>query len=407
MAEFDSIDSWFEKGFRVRRQSAGKQAKGAKRDRARSTGGGSPAKRGEVSFSPGAKASNVRAVAGKSPEVMVKITGHSKGTSKAGAHLDYISRNGKIELTNEAGEVITGARQVRAQTEILRAAQIPEEGRQREFLHVIFSMPAGTPESGVRDAVAEFCQEEFSNRRYFMALHDDTDHCHVHVCVGTRDIDRADEPRLSPRKDDLFRWRQGFADKLREQGIDAAASERRHRFQYHKAERSEVRQIRMDNPASPVYNKRRAEAKEAERAAGAAARPEKAFVGPLRPPRTPLVYQALAGDLKTALAAGKRPENPALPAQEGSRKKAAAAWGDLAAALEQQGDKELAGQVRALMERGQAVPPSRTQALYDLANGGRQLAELGAAEPEISRARNEEGAERSSTKGDGQEQERE
>lgn len=403
MAEFDSIDGWFEKGFRVRRQSAAKQAKGARRDRARSAAGGSPAKRGEVSFSPGAKASNVRAVARKAPEVMVKITGHSKGTKKAGAHLDYISRNGKVELTNEAGEVVTGARQVRAQTEILRAAQIPEEGRQREFLHVVFSMPAGTPERGVREAVAEFCQEEFANRRYFMALHDDKDHCHVHVCVGTRDIDRADEARLSPRKDDLFRWRQGFADKLREQGIDAAASERRHRFQYLKAERSEVRQIRMDNPASPVFDKRRAEAREAARAASAAARPERAFVGPLRPPRTPRVYEGLADELKVALKAGKRPENPALPAQEESRKKAVTAWGDLAAALERQGDKDLAGQVRALIEGGQVVPPSRTQALYDLAQGGRQVAALGTAIPEISRAGNGDGAERDGRPGEEQE----
>lgn len=399
MAEFDSIDGWFEKGFRVRRQSAAKQAKGARRDRARSAAGGSPAKRGEVSFSPGAKASNVRAVARKAPEVMVKITGHSKGTKKAGAHLDYISRNGKVELTNEAGEVVTGARQVRAQTEILRAAQIPEEGRQREFLHVVFSMPAGTPERGVREAVAEFCQEEFANRRYFMALHDDKDHCHVHVCVGTRDIDRADEARLSPRKDDLFRWRQGFADKLREQGIDAAASERRHRFNYRKAERAEVRQIRMDNPASPVFDKQRADAREAKRAVRAAAHPEKAFVGPLRPPRIPKVYQGLADELKAALAAGERPVNPALPAQERSRKQALAAWGDLAEALDQRGDRELAGQVRSLMARGHVVPPSRTQELYDLASGGRHLSELGLARPDSSRARNDDGAERDGRSG--------
>jgi hypothetical protein len=46
-----------------------------------------------------------------------------------------------------------------------------------------------------------------------MAFQGNTDHTHVHVCVNTRDIDRADEPRLSPRKADLFRWRLGFADK--------------------------------------------------------------------------------------------------------------------------------------------------------------------------------------------------
>jgi len=371
MAEFDSVDSWFEKGFRVRRQSAAKQSKAARRDAKRGGGGGGLSKRGELSFSSGAKGKNVRAVVAGAPEVMVKITGNSKGLSSASRHLEYISRNGKVELTNEAGESIKGIHEVRALREQLRAAQVPDEGRQREFLHVVFSMPKGTRPDGVRAAVEDFCREEFSNRRYAMALHDDTDHCHVHVCVSTRDIDRADEARLSPRKDDLFRWRQGFAEKLREQGIEAAASERRHRFNIRRPEHSSLRQIRADNPASAAFDKRRAESREQSRARGALERPESAFVGPLRPPRVPKVYQALAGELDAAVAAGKRPGNPAEAAIAKSRASALKGWQELAAALEASGDAELAKQVRGLADRGREVSPTRNQELYDRAVDGR------------------------------------
>ncbi|MBS0511033.1 MAG: hypothetical protein JSR42_07600 [Proteobacteria bacterium] len=40
----------------------------------------------------------------KAPEVMVKISGGGKGMRQIGAHLDYISRNGKVTLENDAGE---------------------------------------------------------------------------------------------------------------------------------------------------------------------------------------------------------------------------------------------------------------------------------------------------------------
>jgi hypothetical protein len=226
MSVFDPLDGWFEKGFRVRSQKAAT----ARRDQARSRSGSAPSSTSGVKFSAGAKAKNVASVIRKAPEVMVKITGSSSGLATVKHHLDYISRNGEVELTNECGESIHGREAVKELREQLKASQVPHDSNKREFLHVVFSMPAGTPERAMRESVAQFCQEEFANRRYVMAFHGDTDHSHVHVCVNTRDIDRADEPRLSPRKADLYRWRLGFADKLRGNGIDAAASERRHRF---------------------------------------------------------------------------------------------------------------------------------------------------------------------------------
>lgn len=368
MTVFDPLDGWFEKGFRIRAQ---KSPKTATRDRARARSGVSPSSTSGVRFSPGAKAKNATSVIRKAPEVMVKITGSSSGLATVKHHLDYISRNGEVELTNECGESIQGRDELKALRDQLKASQVPNESNKREFLHVLFSMPAGTPEKAMREAVAQFCQEEFANRRYVAAFHDDTDHTHMHVCVSTRDIDRADEPRLSPRKADLFRWRQGFADKLRENGIEAAASERRHRFNYRKAEHPVVRQIRADNPKSAAFNERRAAAKAHDRAIKAALRPEKAFVGPARPPRAPKVQEAQKNELQAALRAGKRPSNPAEEHIQASKAKTLATWGEVAKNLVEAGEIDLAKDLAKLMREAEKPTKSRTQELYDLAESRR------------------------------------
>lgn len=364
MSAFDPLDGWFEKGFRIRQQKA---AKTASRDRARARSGVSPSPSGGVKFSPSAKQKNAASVIRKAPEVMVKITGSSSGLATVKHHIDYISRNGDVELTNESGESLQGREDLKALQQQLKASQVPNESSKREFLHVLFSMPPGTPEKAMREAVAQFCKEEFGNRRYVAALHDDTDHTHVHVCVSTRDIDRADEPRLSPRKADLFRWRQGFADKLREQGVDAAASERRHRFNHRKPEHPVVRQIRADNPKSAVFNERRASEKAMTAAMKAAQRPESAFSGPPRPPRVPKVLEGQKNELVAALAAGQRPVNPAQDKIDATRNKTLSVWAEVEKRLVAQGDTELAKDVAALMREGEKPVRSRAQELYDLA----------------------------------------
>lgn len=368
MSTFDPLDGWFEKGFRVRSQKA---ARTVQRDRVRSRSGTSPASTSGVQFSANAKVKNATSVIRKAPEVMVKITGSSCGLATVKHHLDYISRNGEIELTNESGESIQGRDELKALREQMKASQVPNESNKREYLHVLFSMPAGTPEKAMREAVAQFCQEEFANRRYVAAFHDDTDHTHMHVCVGTRDIDRADEPRLSPRKADLFRWRQGFADKLRENGIDAAASERRHRFNYRKPEHPVVRQIRADNPKSEAYNEHRAKERALERAMKATARPKTAFVGPIRPPRVPKVHEALKSELQAALKTGTRPVNPAESKILETKAKTLAAWGQVAKNLEATWQTDLAKSVTQLMREANKPTSSRMQDLFDLAKSGR------------------------------------
>ena len=51
-------------------------------------------------------------------------------------------------------------------------------------------------------------------------------HPHVHLTIKAAGLDGV---RLNPRKADLQRWREGFAEALREHGIEATTTSRLHR----------------------------------------------------------------------------------------------------------------------------------------------------------------------------------
>lgn len=176
----------------------------------------------------------VGSITRKPPEVMVKISGGGKGMKQIKNHLDYISRNGKIDLENEDGDILKGRDdlgELRDEWQVSGGFRIPEDGTRRESFNIVFSMPEGTNELAVKRAVRDFAAREFDNHRYVMALHTfDTDpdpepsrHPHVHLVVKARGFDGT---RLNPRKADLQRWREGFAEALREHGVEAAATKR-------------------------------------------------------------------------------------------------------------------------------------------------------------------------------------
>lgn len=188
-------------------------------------------------------ASNAKAIRGRlgsivkrTPEVMVKISGGGKGMRQVKNHLDYISRNGKIELEDEEGQQIAGRDALRDLREEWQngGLQLPEEGTRREAFNIVLSMPAGTDALAVKRAARDFAAREFEDHQYVMALHTfDTDpdvkpslHPHVHLCVKAVSLDGI---RLNPRKADLQRWREGFAEALREHGVEATATKRRQR----------------------------------------------------------------------------------------------------------------------------------------------------------------------------------
>jgi hypothetical protein len=104
----------------------------------------------------------------------------------------------------------------------------------RDAFHLVLSMPTRTDPLSVQRAARDFAKLEFSGFQYAMVLHTfETDpdphpsaHPHVHMTVKAAGLDGV---RLNPRKADLQRWREGFAEALREHGIEATTTSRIHR----------------------------------------------------------------------------------------------------------------------------------------------------------------------------------
>lgn len=172
----------------------------------------------------------------RAPQVMVKLAKAPKGMRGIANNLTYISRNGQLDLEDEDGQLISGKEAVadlKAEWEH-GGTPIPAQSRARDAFHLVLSMPQGTDPLGVQRAARDFAKREFPNHQYAMVLHTfatDPDphpsvHPHVHLTVKAVSFEGT---RLNPRKPDLQRWREGFAEALREHGIDATTTSRLHR----------------------------------------------------------------------------------------------------------------------------------------------------------------------------------
>ena len=160
------------------------------------------------------------------PQVMVKVTGGGRGMRAIAAHFRYISKNGRLDIEDDRGESIRGSHAVRDLAEDWRfsGAWIPDEadaGGRREALNIMLSMPRGTDPTAVQRAAREFARIELARHKFAMVLHDRQANPHVHISVRLES--RLGE-RLNPRKVDLHRWRETFAGKLRDLGVEAEAS---------------------------------------------------------------------------------------------------------------------------------------------------------------------------------------
>jgi hypothetical protein len=174
--------------------------------------------------------------AGRTPEVMVKVLTKGGGDLRAvGQHLNYVSRDGKVEIETDDGRHLSGQG---VEEELLKDWDLDlEEARrtaalrsrpgiaQPKLVHkVVFSMPAGTPADGLLRGAQAFARETFgAKHRYAMVLHTDEPHPHVHMVIKAVSEDGV---RLNIRKATLREWRRGFARQLRAQGISANATER-------------------------------------------------------------------------------------------------------------------------------------------------------------------------------------
>ncbi|MGE0315910.1 MAG: hypothetical protein AB7P21_30205 [Lautropia sp.] len=217
----------------------------------RARGGGSSSS--PVRRPPSRKAilDKLQGIAKRSPEVMLKVSSAGRSGSRIVANLKYISRRGQIELEDQDGRVYAGKHAVAdvfdswqdehpipmqeavvvAGSGDASAEEVSRRGGRRESLQIVLSMPVGTPHVELQRAVREFAGDAFGGHQFAMAFHTfDTDpdpnpspHPHVHLTVKA--VSRSGK-RLNPRKADLQVWREAFAKRLRDNGVDAVATSR-------------------------------------------------------------------------------------------------------------------------------------------------------------------------------------
>lgn len=159
----------------------------------------------------------------RAPQVMVKVTGGGRGMNAIAAHFRYITKHGRLAWEDDRGLSFEGKEALRDLADQWRfgGAYLPDEADRREAFNIMLSMPRGTDPQAVLEAARRFAKTELSAHRYVMVLHDHQANPHVHLSVKATAIDGH---RLNPRKADLQRWRETFAEKLRELGVDAEAT---------------------------------------------------------------------------------------------------------------------------------------------------------------------------------------
>lgn len=184
-------------------------------------------------------------VVSRAPEVMVKVTGRTREAGHLRAHMDYICRNGALEMEDRDGAILenrTAVRELADDWAELARADPRRRANSPLSLSLVLSMPAATDPFALRDAARAFARDAFADRfDYAFALHTDAGHPHIHLEVCARGD--AGE-RLNPKKADLDAWRQAFAQALRDRGVDAEATPRRARGVTRKAERMPIRRLR-------------------------------------------------------------------------------------------------------------------------------------------------------------------
>ena len=150
-------------------------------------------------------------------QVVIKITSGSKTAAAMRKHMDYLSREGELELTDQDGNTVKGE----AALDDLAWAwehtgpKLDDGGARKESFNIVYSMPEGTDPRALAEAVRATAAVEFAGHQWAMVQHFDEPHVHAHVTVKAEALNGR---RLNPRKADLQRWRDRFAHELRERG---------------------------------------------------------------------------------------------------------------------------------------------------------------------------------------------
>lgn len=272
------------------------------------------------------------------PEAVVKVLSRdSNRFASVARHLNYISRNGELELEIDDGDQI---RDKALGDQLMERwdLDLDEHRRQSDLAAVggrappklvhklMLSMPPGTPAQSVLRAARNFLREEFAlKHRYAFVLHTDEAHPHIHAVIKAVSEQGI---RLNIRKATLREWRREFARHLREQGVEANATER--------AVRGENRVNKLDG----IFRAERRGASTHTRGRVAAVSAE--------------------------LAKGIHRRDPSRHRLLQTRKEVELGWHAVGTTLDREGQHELAANVRQFIDRMDAPRTEREQIAHVL-----------------------------------------
>ncbi len=176
-------------------------------------------------------------------QVNVKVTSWGKSAGHVRDHVRYITRNGEIEAEDEFGRLHPNQLSTRDALNGWFRERDPRRPAKRESMHLVLSMPHGTDPGKVLAAARKFSAREFRGRQYLLALHSEkTDrrlghgkHPHVHLVVKSLD-DAGLRLHVGPH--DLWRYREVFAEELRNLGVRATNAPALERLEVKRERRS-------------------------------------------------------------------------------------------------------------------------------------------------------------------------
>jgi Relaxase/Mobilisation nuclease domain len=267
----------------------------------------------------------------RAPEVMVKVLSRGGKDLKAvGRHIDYLRdrEDGELEVEMDDGRQLSGEGVTK---ELLEDWDLELEahrnradlgvrgGGSQKLVHkLLFSMPAGTPSQKVLLAVKHLAREEFGlKHRYAMVLHTDEPHPHVHLVLKAVSEQGV---RLHIKKAALRHWRAGFAQNLRQLGVEANATERAVRGECREAKKDGI--YRANLRGDSTYARERAD--------------------------------AVAGELLKGHVRAESGKSTLID----TRQKVEAGWQTIADRLHTVGQRDLARDVQQFVQR---MPPPRTE----------------------------------------------
>ena len=156
------------------------------------------------------------------PNAVFKISSYSHSGGAVASRLEYIGREGELELEGPNGDLIR-----QAELGELVADWSAEAGagnRSVLAMSALVAFPAGVDEAQATEAARQFFRDAFGdNHDYAFAPHTDAAHFHVHVVVQAAGHDGT---QLRIDKAEIQALRELFAEKALEQGIELDASPR-------------------------------------------------------------------------------------------------------------------------------------------------------------------------------------